>query len=236
MEFNQPACDDSSERGHFGWSKIVEEDIPYIIRSAEKYCSVRILRMKLVNKFSKLRRRDIYIYCTRVKTHSMSKAEARLMNEINFKHCNSQFGRDLFKLEDAMILLSEALEFFQFLDICYQEMFMNKNKLPSDKCGFIRVNNCSEVPYVTRDGQKYLPLMYFDSDYLRLRAEVLSGWGLSYLKLCCRIHGVRNELFDNDFIAVINLTEVKSYFPPSTIFDDCCSRKRSELKRPKVIC
>ena len=73
-----------------------------------------------------------------------------------------------------------------------------------------------------RDNQKFVPLFYFEgeTENLKLKADSLSGWDLSYLKFCCKVQGIRNELFASDQVAVISLTDIKSYFPPGIEFED----------------
>lgn len=214
------ACDDESQRGHFGWATFGKTHIPYILRQAEKYCAVRMVEMKLLNKYLSYLHQDIYS-CTCVRSYYITEAESRLFNEINHKHCDSQFGREMFTLKDLVVRLSDANKFYQFLDVCYKKLLMG-NSGPSDKCGFIRINKESVVPYTVRDNNKFVPLFYFEgeTDNLKLKADYLSGWDLSYLKFCCKVQGIRNELFASDSVAVISLTDIKSYFPTGTEFED----------------
>lgn len=76
--------------------------------------------------------------------------------------------------------------------------------------------------FQVRDNQKFVPLFYFEgeTENLKLKADYLSGWDLSYLKFCCKVQGIRNELFASDQVAVISLTDIKSYFPPGIEFED----------------
>lgn len=148
--------------------------------------------------------------------------ESRLLNEINQKHCDLQFGRDQFTVKDLVVRLSDANKFYQFLDVCHRKL-VNGSNTPNEKCGFIRINKESVVPYTIRsDNQKMVPLFYFEgeTDNLKLKADYLSGWDLSYLKFCCKVQGIRNELFASDSVAVISLTDIKGYFPPGTTFED----------------
>lgn len=213
-------CDDESQRGHFGWATFGKTHIPYILRQAEKYCAVRMVEMKLLNKYLSYLHQDIYS-CTCVRSYYITEAEHRLLNEINHKHCDSQFGREMFTLKDLVVRLSDANKFYQFLDVCYKKLLMGSSG-PSDKCGFIRINKESVVPYTVRDNQKFVPLFYFEgeTDNLKLKAEYLSGWDLSYLKFCCKVQGIRNELFASDSVAVISLSDIKGYFPTGTEFED----------------
>lgn len=212
-------CDDDSQRGRFGWASFNKIHIPYILRQGEKYCAVRMVENKLLNKYLTNLHQDIYS-CTCVRSYYLTEAESRLLNEINHRHCDSQFGREMYTLKDLVVRLSDANKFFQFMDICYRKLL--GQSAPSDKCGFIRINKESVVPYTVRDGQQFVPLFYFEgeTDNLKLKADYLSGWDLSYLKFCCKVQGIRNELFASDSVAVISLTDIKSYFPVGTEFED----------------
>lgn len=213
-------CDDESQRGHFGWATFGNIHIPYIMRQGEQYCAVRMVEMKLLNKHLTYLHQDIYS-CTCVRSYYITEAESRLFNEINQKHCEAQFGRESFSMKDLVVRLSDANKFYHFLDICYKKL-TQRNSTPNEKCGFIRINKESVVPYTVRDKQQFVPLFYFEgeTDNLKLKAEYLSGWDLSYLKFCCKVQGIRNELFASDSVAVISLTDIKSYFPTGTEFED----------------
>lgn len=215
------ACDEESQKGHFGWETFPGKiHIPYIFRQSERYCAVRLVEMKLLNKYLNYLHQDIYS-CTCVRSYYITEAESKLFNEINTKHCDFQFGREMFTLKDLVVRLSDAYKFYQFLDVCYKKLLMGCST-PNDKCGFIRINKESVVPYTVRDNQKMVPLFYFEgeTDNLKLKADYLSGWDLSYLKFCCKVQGIRNELFASDSVAVISLTDIKGYFPPGTEFED----------------
>ncbi|XP_057340942.1 uncharacterized protein LOC130677979 isoform X5 [Microplitis mediator] len=224
--------DDESQRGRFGWVSFEKIHIPYIFRGSEKYCAVRILEAKLLNKYLNYLHSDIYS-CTCIKSYFITEAESKLFNEINNKHCENQFGKEQFTCKDLVVRLSDAKEFYTFLDVCYTKLTSNSvignnsggnnnghNK--NDKCGFIRINKESVVPYTIKDNLKYVPLFYFEgeTDNLKLKAEKLEGWDLSYLKFCCKVQGIRNELFASETCSVISLSDIKSYFPPGTGFED----------------
>jgi len=40
------------------------------------------------------------------------------------------------------------------------------------------------------------------------------------LKFCCKVQGIRNELFSGESFKVTALEEVKQYFPSGTLFED----------------
>lgn len=220
VDDGKPA-DDESLKGHFGWESFNSGKIhiPYIIRATEKYCAVRIVEQKLLNKYLNVLHQDLY-NCTSVRSYYITDVEARLLDEINFRHCDQCFGKEKFSMKDLIVRLSDAQKFQQFLEVCYKKL--TNFSTPNDKCGFIRINSESVVPYTVRDGQKMVPLFYFEgeTDNLKLKADSLSGWDLSYLKFCCKVQGIRNELFASETVAVISLDDIKSYFPQGTIFED----------------
>ncbi|XP_015429712.1 PREDICTED: uncharacterized protein LOC107186378 isoform X2 [Dufourea novaeangliae] len=218
--------DDDSQRGRFGWTSFDDCHIPYIFRSGEKYCAVRILESKLLNKYLSYLHSDIYS-CTCIRSYYITEAESKLFTEINVKHCENQFGREQFTCKDLVVRLSDAKEFYTFLDVCYTKLTAGTNPNVSgghkaDKCGFIRINKESVVPYTVKDDLQYVPLFYFEgeTENLKLKAEKLEGWDLSYLKFCCKVQGIRNELFASETCSVISLNDIKSYFPPGTGFED----------------
>lgn len=219
-----PPPDDESQRGRFGWTSFDECHIPYIFRSGEKYCAVRILESKLLNKYLSYLHSDIYS-CTCIRSYYITEAESKLFNEINIKHCENQFGREQFTCKDLVVRLSDAKEFYKFLDVCYTKLIAGTNMTSgrkAEKCGFIRINKESVVPYTVKDSLQYVPLFYFEgeTENLKLKAEKLEGWDLSYLKFCCKVQGIRNELFASETCSVISLSDIKSYFPPGTGFED----------------
>lgn len=217
--------DEDSMRGRFGWTTLGKVHIPYIFRSGDKYCAVKMVEMKLLNKYLNFLHQDIY-NCTCIRSYYITEAEGRLLNEINFRHCDYQFGRDQFTARDLIVRLSDAEEFYNFLDACYNKL-LSATLNPLDRCGFIRINNESVVPYTVYNNQKYVPLFYFEgeTDNLKLKADKLEGWDLSYLKFCCKVQGIRNELFAHDSCSVISLSDIKNYFPPGTLFEDYWPKK-----------
>lgn len=195
--------------------------LPCILRHPEeKYCAVRMVENKLLSKYLNYLHADIYS-CTCIHSFYITEAEAKLLNEINNKHCEMQFGRESFTTKDLVVKLKDANEFYTFLDVCYSKLLHNgiDNK---EKCGFIRINNESVVPYTVKNKEKFVPLFYFEgeTDNLKLKAEKLENWDLAYLKFCCKVQGIRNELFASETCSVISLSDIKSYFPSGTMFED----------------
>lgn len=218
--------DEESAKGRFGWTSMGKVHIPYIIRSGENYCAVRMVEMKVLNKWLNYLHQDLY-NCTNIRSYYITEVEARLLNEISLKHCDYQFGKEQFTSRDLIVRLSDANEFYQFLGHCYHKLVNTLEPDMPNRCGFIRINRESVVPYTVYNDQKYVPLFYFEgeTDNLKQRADKLEGWDLSYLKFCCKVQGIRNELFAHDSCSVISLNDIKNYFPPGTVFEDYWPKK-----------
>ncbi|XP_072379006.1 uncharacterized protein [Diabrotica undecimpunctata] len=226
--------DEESVKGRFGWTMMGKIHIPYILRSGEKYCAVRMLEMNVLNKLLNFLHQDLY-NCVNIRSYYITEAEARLLNEINLKHCDYQFGREQFTSRDLIVRLVDGSELYQFLGHCYAKLSNNcyTEKVKNlGRCGFIRINKESVVPYTLHNELKYIPLFYFEgeTDNLRQIADTLEGWDLAYLKFCCIVQGIRNELFAHETCSVISLNDIKNYFPQETIFEDYWPKKNLESK------
>lgn len=210
-------CDDS-RKGHFGWETFDKIYLPYIIRKTEKYSAVRIVEQKLLHTYFNELHQDLY-NCTSVQSFYITNIEARLMNEINNQHCDQEFDEINFTTNDLIVRLSEAQKFQQFLDVCRKKLHQSCSL--DDTCGFIRFNSEFVVPYTVRDGKKLVPMFYFDNETQnsKLKLDTLSGWDLAYLRFCCLVQGTQIELFASDTVAVVNLDDIISYFPPNMHFE-----------------
>lgn len=187
-----------------------------------KFVSVRIAENFVLSKYLQYLHTDIYA-CTSVKSYIITEGEAKLLNDINLKHCDQTYGKDLFLAgKDCIVRLEDAVEFYAFLEVCYKKLLCNIEPNRKEKCGFIRINSESVVPYCIKDDKKYVPLFYFEgeTENLKHRAVKLENWSLAYLKFCCKVQGIRNELFASDSCIVTSLDDIKNYFPPETNFEE----------------
>lgn len=57
----------------------------------------------------------------------------------------------------------------------------------------------------------------------------LTGWELAYLKFCCKVQGIKNELFNNETCGVTSLNDIKSYFSASDVFEEYWPNKVIQL-------
>ncbi|KAE9525153.1 hypothetical protein AGLY_014567 [Aphis glycines] len=218
--------DIKSIQGQFSWKQIAGFHVPVIIRIINgeelKFVSVRMAETQLLNHYLHYLHADIYTY-TSVGSHFITNSEAKLLNEINIKHCDGIYGKDPFyAVKDYVVRLEDVLEFYTFIEVCYQKLMSNIIPGRNEKCGFIRINSESVVPYCLKDGCKYVPLFYFEGEIenLRNRAIKIENWNLAYLKFCCKVQGIRNELYTSESCTVTSLDDIKNYFPPDTHFEE----------------
>jgi len=220
--------DEESKKGRFGWFDIEKVFLPLIFRyGTDKYTSVRMVERKLLNRFLQVLPAEVN-NCTCIRSYYITDSESKLLNEINLKHTDCSFGKEAFTSKDLVVRLKDAKEFHKFLDLCHKKLVLKKSNA-SDRCGFFRINGESVVPYTVKEGTKYVPLFYFEgeTEHLKLKSEVVDGWDLAYLKFCCKVQGIRNELFANDVCKVVALDEIKGHFPSGTTFEDYWPAKGS---------
>lgn len=176
--------------------------------------------MKLLAKYLSYLNPEIYS-CTCIRSFFVTEHEAKLLNEINIKHSEGKYGRESFSTKDLIVKKSDADEFYSFLELCYNKL-VSPIITPNSRCGFVKINNDSVVPYTMKETEKYVPLFYFEgeTETLKKRSTSLGSWDLAYLKFCCKVQGIRSELFANDSCQVISLADIKAYFPLGTLFDE----------------
>lgn len=220
--------DEESKKGRFGWFDIEKVFLPFIFRfTTEKYTSVRMVERRLLNRYLQVLPPEVNS-CTCIRSYYITDSESKLLNEINLKHTDCAFGKEAFTSKDLVVRLNDAREFHKFLDLCHKKLVLKKSNA-SDRCGFFRINGESVVPYTVKEGTKYVPLFYFEgeTDHLKLKSESVEGWDLAYLKFCCKVQGIRNELFANETCKVVALDEIKGHFPAGTTFEDYWPAKGS---------
>ena len=213
--------DEESKKGRFGWFDVEKVFLPLIFRySTERYTSVRVVERKLLNRFLQVLPPEVNS-CTCIRSYYITDSETKLLNEINMKHTDCAFGKESFTSKDLVVKLKDAKEFHEFLDLCHKKIVLKKSTA-SDRCGFFRINGESVVPYTMKEGTKYVPLFYLEgeTEKRKLQSEVVDGWDLAYLKFCCKVQGIKNELFANDFCKVVALDEITGLFPNDTTFEE----------------
>lgn len=108
---------------------------------------------------------------------------------------------------------------FNVLLVCYNKLFKAGDS--SDKCGFITINRKSVVPYIRYNQEQCVPLFYFENiEHLELKATLVEEWNLSYLRLCYKVQGIRDEYFKKESCAVATLKQIQECFPDGTSFQE----------------
>lgn len=210
----------TSVQGQFGWSEIGTSTIPYLTRSGERYVSLRMAENKIFARYKNFFTDEIRS-CFRVKILHVTSAETQLLNEINFRHCDNFYGRLEFTMSDGIVSYRDFTEMYDFLNFCHLTL-IEKVTVPQNRCGFVKIAAQNCVPYVLHGDKQYVPLFYFEGEcsYLEERSTTLSGWDLAYLKLYCKIQGIRKELYDLESVRVVEMELVKKFFPPDTPFEE----------------
>lgn len=180
-----------------------------------------MVEQKLLTKYLNFLSSDIFS-CTCIRSYYITECEAKLLTDINSKHCEFGFGKEPFTDKDLVVLSQDANEFYQFLNLCYSKLQNPNSEVNAERCGFVRINKDSVVPYTVKDSCRYVPLFYFEgeTDTLKKQSAVLGPWDLAYLKFCCKVQGIRSELFANDSCQVISLADIRGFFPTGTVFDE----------------
>ncbi|VEN52304.1 unnamed protein product [Callosobruchus maculatus] len=233
----EPSEDYASTQGQFGWTTIADKNFPYLIRSGDRryVCKRMLMEQRIFDPYLQVFTEEVY-NCYNIKTIKVTKAEAALLNEINIKHCDGCYGNVRFGDNDVLILLDEVNELKKFFEFCHSRLIKKEND--KQPCGFIQVSSQNNVPYVRSGDITYVPLFYFEGDcmYLEERAVELGGWDLCYLKLACKLQGIRKELFDKPTLQVVDMELVKQFFAPGTLFEEfwLFENKTSHLVRTQT--
>jgi len=221
-------CEESLARGRFGWSQLASDFVvPFIFRQGE----VKITSCRMVNKIlfaqssPNMKLPSAVASCADVFTFAPNDDEAKLLNEINEKHCNHIFGREKFTTKDRLVGMEEVENLQNFLSFSHAKVISKTATSRGGRCGFTRIrckDDISDVPYVNIDGNKYFPIFYFEGDIERLEeeAEVIGGWHLTYLKLCFKIQGLLESLVPADSCQVVSMKVIQKYFPLETKYEE----------------
>ena len=162
---------------------------------------------------------EILANISRIYSHKVTEAEAKLLFEINARHCDNSFGRNESFVRDLLIPADEFQNYFGFLQLCVDKITLKKSNT-NDRCGFIRINGSSDVPYVSIENSKYLPIFYFEGEIGSITRREIRGWDWAHLKLCCKVQGVREDVLPGDACPVLPLAELRDQFPAGTTFEE----------------
>jgi len=209
--------DERSKLGQFGWAGVAGICLPTIFRMKnQNLVSVRMVERSLLSKFLHSLPMEV-LSCPNVHSYMVTDVEARLLNEINTRHTDCMFGKENFTTKDLLVKQDDAEQFYKFLDISHMKMILKKSS-DKDRCGFLRIGGTSDVPYVVVEGTKFLPLFYFEGEIDLKKCVTLAGWDWAYLKFCCKVQGVKDELIASDNCETVAFKDLRDYFPSGTSF------------------
>lgn len=199
-------CDIGSRRGIFGWETLDQVSIPYLFRNSKKYVSVRIVELRFLSKYP-----ASYPEGTKNLTSQYAtEHEAKLLNEINTVHCENEYGSQPFTTQEELV---EFEEFEQFYSVIKNHYDMSGDRVDEtlakspqgkdsagDDHGWIQVNN-TVIPYMARNGTKFLPLSILRYAAGLLADVVVQGQDMTetetqHLNDMCRDAGVTFEFSD----------------------------------------
>lgn len=156
---NHKTLDGPTVSGQFGWERIGTEGlaIPVILRNnGIRYSPVRIVEQEIIKKFDKLPQQ--VFQCITLKSFYLSPNEAKLLNLINFNHCNNYYGEILFNSKDRIVAASDVKDLLRFLHIS-QKIFHNEGADLVGKFGIVKFPTNPQKP------EHKLPVPYLGKSY-----------------------------------------------------------------------
>lgn len=147
-----------SIKGVFGWTVIDSVNIPYILRSDKQFVSVRIVEMKLLSRYPNSYPDDLGKHAP-LTSFFVTPNEAKLLNEINMKHCEGEYGKKEFGTKELIVQLSDFLKFYELVKKTFPDAASVKAaQIAAEGAGWLQIKN-TVTPYIRRtDGDKYVPL------------------------------------------------------------------------------
>lgn len=153
--------DSPSQISQFGWERVGNDQlaIPVILRcDGVRYSPVRIVEQEIIKRYENLP--HLVFQCITLKSFYLTTTEAKLLNNINFNHCENRYGEVFFNTKDVIISAEDAKGISRFLNI--SNIVFNKDLTQlCDKLGVIRIQPDPEnssmkslIPYITR-GRSY---------------------------------------------------------------------------------
>lgn len=156
-EMTNHKVDGPSQLGKFGWERVGSENlaVPVIIRcDGVRYSPVRIVEQEIIRKYYTLSHQ--VFPCITLKSFYLTSVEAKLLNNVNFNHCESRYGDAFFTPKDVVISAEDVKGISRFLNI--SNIIFNKDLTQvSDRLGVLRLqldpsnpSLTTLIPYITR--------------------------------------------------------------------------------------
>ena len=223
---NKAPVDQTSVEGKFSWLQVSERGyIPTISRlDPEKnllfsYVSVKMVEKVFLSYFIKNLPGEVMSGICRIPSHKVTEAEARLLHEVNLRHCDNSYGRNETFVRDRLVKSQDFVRFYEFLNMCNDKIVLKRSN-EHQQIGFLRINGECDVPYVIIKGMQYMPLFYFQGETKGLKPprKFIQAWDWYKLKLCCKLQGLRDEMMPEETCPVVALEDLRDYFAPGATF------------------
>lgn len=89
--------------------------------------------------------------CINIKSFSVTKSEAKLLNEINSFHCDYHYGYEPFTAKDVVVSLSDVITLYKFLETSKEIFNYGLGKASIDWLGFVNISNSAIIPYIAKN-------------------------------------------------------------------------------------
>lgn len=143
----------------------------------------------------------------------MTETEAILFDEINFQHFNA-LNTTIQTNNRLIVELNDLKEYYTFLKYCFYKL--THQALPcfvTEKCGLIRINTDSVLPYCIINEQKYVPYFYFENKLKAFKSLTIEAekWNFTYIKLCYLVHGIKYDFSNFSSFSIISIDIIKNF-------------------------
>lgn len=202
--------------GRYGWNGIDHYLVPYITRIENgkhiKYVLLVIAQTELFFKYL-LKLHPKVRDCAYLQTYAITESEAILFEEISTKHLN---GYKITEMRNSLIVqLNDLIEYHTYLKLCFYKL--TYNVLPwciEERCGLIRINTDSVLPYCIINKQKYIPYFYFEKKLQAFKSLTIEvdKWNFIYIKFCYLVHGVKHDFNNLHSFLLISIDLIKNNF------------------------
>lgn len=241
---NHLAIDGPSLDGKFGWEKIGSEGlaIPVILRSNNvRYSPVRVVEQEIIKKFEGLPHG--VFQCITLKSFYLTTTESKLMNVINYNHCNNHYGESLFSTKDVIISATDTKDLLRFLNVSHKIFTEDLHKF-KERFGLIKLQINPQapelrlsVPYLgkshprSKHPGRFVPLKLIEA-YISQNSIKVEGaptdWDIMYLKMLAIYSGnnaVNHITRDCNIALLDDLTYALTGLP--LVYEDCFRGNRS---------
>lgn len=231
--------DQSSVEGKFSWFVQDKADgvgfsLPQLIRTVPDSPPVNFLSGKMLEKVltpaMSVLPRKIAAMPEWFK-FPVSLNESKLLADINSNHCEDQFGQQDQFTDDYLVKTTDAIQYSHYLTFCTNRI-IRQDEDSHFKCGFLTVSGTHEVTFVTVGGKPYIPLFYLQGVPQLLTSTTISGWDWAYLRFCCLLQRISQELLSSPDVLCVDLPELLLLLPLDTtlrtFWPDTCHYQHKE--------